>query len=80
LPDAGNGVGGSEVSRKSRTQSRVPALRISAPNGWLILLVVLDYPSNYQDETDWYQKKMYIAADDFFEWKWNNHRYCKDQN
>src|SRR5258707_2742933 len=53
-------------------------LRISAPRGSLVLLVVLDYPPNYQYETDWYQKKTYITADDFFEWKWYNHCYCKD--
>ena len=53
-------------------------LRISAPKGSLVLLVVLDYPPNYQYETDWYQKKTYITADDFFEWKWYNHCYCKD--
>jgi hypothetical protein len=55
-----------------------PALRISAPKGSLVLLVVLDYPPNYQYETDWYQKKTHITTDDFFEWKWYNHCYCKD--
>jgi hypothetical protein len=75
---AANGAGGSMASRKSLVRSRVPALRISAPKGSLVLLVVLDYPPNYQYETDWYQKKTYITADDFFEWKWYNHCYCKD--
>src|SRR5258706_13412238 len=75
---AANGAGGSIASRKSLVRSRVPALRISAPKGSLVLLVVLDYPPNYQYETDWYQKKTYITADDFFEWKWYNHCYCKD--
>jgi hypothetical protein len=61
-----------------REASRRSALRISAPKGLLVLLVVLDYPPNYQYETDWYQKKTHITTDDFFEWKWYNHCYCKD--
>jgi hypothetical protein len=75
---AANDAGGSMASRKSLVPSRVPALRISGPKGSLVLLVVLDYPPNYQYETDWYQKKTYITADDFFEWNWYNHCYCKD--
>ena len=51
--DAGSGH--NQIDHLSERESRVPALRISAPKGSLVLLVIFDYPSDYEYETDWYQ-------------------------
>jgi len=43
-------------------------------------LIIVDYPPNYEDETDECHRKTPKITDDFIDWSWYNHCYCQDQN
>ena len=51
----------------SLSLSRPPRSSISNP---IMLLIIVDYPPNYEHKTDECHRKTHITTDDFIDWSW----------
>jgi hypothetical protein len=54
---------------------RPPPSSIFSP---IILLVIVDYPPNYDHKTDECHRKTHRITDHFIDWSWYSHCYCQD--
>jgi hypothetical protein len=66
-----------ERRKTSLSLSSSPRSAIFNP---IMLLIIVDYPPNYDHKTDECHRKTPIITDDFIDWSWYGHCYRQDQN